>query len=83
MEGLEPMDFFSETDRRAVVGQLKMREAASRNIADYYRAMRRVLESNSGDPDTDRRLDELARGIANAEAKAEETANEIRSWESA
>ncbi|MBA2712169.1 MAG: hypothetical protein H0U55_01250 [Rubrobacteraceae bacterium] len=48
MGELGPMDFFTERDRAAILGQLRMRESASRNIADYYRAARDELSSAFG-----------------------------------
>lgn len=79
MEELGPMDFFTERDRAAIVGQLRMRETASRNIADYYRAARDELQRKGVEED-DPRVRDLARGIEVAEAKAEETAREISDW---
>jgi hypothetical protein len=75
MDGLGPIAFFGETDRLAIVQQLRMREMASRNIADYYQAMREVFESQGYNPENQHRIEELDKGIA-AQAEAQETAHE-------
>lgn len=81
MDALGPMDFFSETDRLAITQQLRMQQAGSRNVADYFRAMRGGLEQRGDDPETRRRLEELDKGIAAAESKVEELERNIASWE--
>lgn len=79
MDGLGPMDFFTEKDRAAIVGQLRMKEAASRNIANYYRAARAELEASGVGPE-DRRMRDLGIGIDAAETAAEQTAAKVSSW---
>jgi hypothetical protein len=81
MDDLGPIDFFSETDRLVIVQHLRMQEMASRNIADYYRAMRDVLESQDYSPENQRRIEELDKSIAAAEAKVQEAARRVSSWE--
>ncbi len=80
MDELGPMDFFTERDRIAIVGQLRMKEAASRNIADLYRAARAELQKQGVGPE-DRRMRDLGAGIDAAEAEAEKTAREISGWD--
>lgn len=79
MDGLGPMDFFTEKDRAAIVGQLRMKEAASRNIANYYRAARAKLQEQGVGPE-DRRVRDLGAGIDAAETEAEQTAAEVSNW---
>lgn len=45
MDQLGQMAFFTEKDRAAIVGHMKIKEAASRNIADLYRAVKAELET--------------------------------------
>lgn len=69
MDQLGQMAFFTEKDRAAIVGHMKMKEAASRNIADLYRAVKAELETQGVGP-ADQRVRELERGIAAAEHDA-------------
>jgi hypothetical protein len=72
---------FSDRDRLAIIQQLRLQEAGSRNVSEYLRETLRVFKSQGDDPDNQRRMTEVRQGIENAEARAHQIAAEINAWE--